>query len=110
MAARRHCADGSAPRSMEGPPMADTGRCPEECPHATGADPLSLMPAKRARDAGGDRQPEMLTVEQTIELTQLGRSTIYEALRTGDLPSVRIGRRILIPRQALRRRLALEEE
>ena len=46
-----------------------------------------------------DSLPPLLTVEQTVRLTQLGRATVYEALRRGDLPSVRVGRRVLIPRR-----------
>jgi excisionase family DNA binding protein len=31
----------------------------------------------------------------------LGRNAIYEAVARGDVPSIRIGKRILIPRAAL---------
>ncbi len=55
-----------------------------------------------------DSLPPLLTVEQTVRLTQLGRATVYEALRRGDLPSVRVGRRVLIPTAALMRRLGLD--
>ena len=42
-----------------------------------------------------------LTVEEAARLLGVGRRTAYEAVRTGALPSVRLGRRILIPRKAL---------
>ena len=35
----------------------------------------------------------------------LGRSLMYEAIRSKQIPSIRIGRRILIPRVALERLL-----
>jgi excisionase family DNA binding protein len=42
-------------------------------------------------------QPLTLTVEQTAKLLGIGRSTAYELVRTGDIPSLRLGRRILVP-------------
>ena len=35
----------------------------------------------------------------------LSRGLMYEAIRTGQVPSIRIGRRILVPRAALDRLL-----
>jgi excisionase family DNA binding protein len=51
-------------------------------------------------------QSPVLTVEEAAELLGLSRSTAYDAVRTGDLPSIRIGRRILIPRARLEALLA----
>lgn len=45
------------------------------------------------------------TPAETQKLLGLGRGTIYEALRTGAIPSVRVGRKFLIPRAALERML-----
>ena len=42
-----------------------------------------------------------LTVEQAGRLLGVGRNLAYEAVARGDIPSVRIGRRILVPRAAL---------
>lgn len=36
----------------------------------------------------------------------LGRNATYEAVARGDIPSVRIGKRILVPRAALEKLLA----
>ena len=41
------------------------------------------------------------TVEEAGALLSLGRSGAYEAVRRGDIPTIRIGRRILVPRKAL---------
>jgi excisionase family DNA binding protein len=38
-----------------------------------------------------------LTVEEAAELLGISRGLAYEAVRVGALPSVRIGRRILVP-------------
>lgn len=42
-----------------------------------------------------------LTVEQAARLLGIGRATAYEGVRTGAIPSLRIGRRILVSRAAL---------
>jgi excisionase family DNA binding protein len=45
--------------------------------------------------------PDFLTVEQAREILGLGKNTIYEALKRGDIPSVRIGRLIRVSKKAL---------
>jgi excisionase family DNA binding protein len=44
-----------------------------------------------------DIQPLTVTVEQAAKLLGIGRSTAYELVHTGDIPSLRLGRRILVP-------------
>jgi excisionase family DNA binding protein len=44
-----------------------------------------------------------LTVTEAAELLGIGRSAAYEAARRGEIPTIRVGRRILIPRAALDR-------
>ena len=43
------------------------------------------------------------TVVEAAALLGIGRNSAYEAIKAGILPSVQIGRRILIPRAALER-------
>ena len=45
------------------------------------------------------------TVVEAATLLGIGRNSAYEAIKAGILPSVQIGRRILIPRAALERLL-----
>lgn len=45
------------------------------------------------------------TPEEARLLLGLGRASIYGALRAGAIPSIRVGRKYLIPVQALHRRL-----
>ncbi|MEE8550029.1 MAG: helix-turn-helix domain-containing protein [Gemmatimonadota bacterium] len=45
------------------------------------------------------------TVLEAAELLGLGRHTAYEGVRSGVIPSVRVGRRILVPRVALEKLL-----
>jgi excisionase family DNA binding protein len=42
-----------------------------------------------------------LTVEETAKALGVGRTTAYELVRTGQIPSLRLGRRLVIPRAAL---------
>ncbi len=46
-----------------------------------------------------------LTVKETQIILGLSRSAVYQAIETGEIPSVRIGKRILIPKAALYRLL-----
>jgi excisionase family DNA binding protein len=52
----------------------------------------------------------LLTIPQAQDKFQVGRTTIYRMIQTGELPTVRIGRSVRIPRTALdewlRQRLA----
>lgn len=47
-----------------------------------------------------------LTVEEAARVLGLGRSAAYSAAQRGDLPVLRIGRRLLVPTAALDRMLA----
>ena len=42
-----------------------------------------------------------LTVTEAAELLGVSRGTAYEAARSGDLPTVKIGTRLLVPRARL---------
>ena len=42
-----------------------------------------------------------ITVVQAGALLGIGRSAAYEAIRRGDIPCIRIGRRIIVPLRAL---------
>jgi len=52
-----------------------------------------------------DELPDILTVPEVAKVLRLGRNTVYECVRTGALPSIKIGRRLLIPKAALLRLL-----
>jgi len=42
-----------------------------------------------------------LTVRETAELLEISRNVVYEAGRTGQIPSIKFGRRIIIPYRAI---------
>lgn len=56
-----------------------------------------------------DQQPTV-TVEEAGTLLGISRGSAYEAARSGDLPTIRIGRRLMVPTAALRKMLALDTE
>jgi excisionase family DNA binding protein len=43
----------------------------------------------------------VLTIEEAGQLLKISRQSAYQAARTGELPVIRIGRRILVPRARL---------
>jgi excisionase family DNA binding protein len=46
-------------------------------------------------------EPLTYTVEEAGRLLGIGRGLAYQAARAGELPTVRLGRRLLVPRAAL---------
>jgi excisionase family DNA binding protein len=67
---------------------------------------------KQSRTAAGAMAPVesrlVFTVEEAAQLLGISRSFAYEAVERGDIPSMRIGRRILVPKAALQRFLEQE--
>lgn len=53
-------------------------------------------------------QPTM-TVEEAADVFGISRASAYEGVRTREIPSIRIGRRWLIPTAAVIRMLALDD-
>jgi excisionase family DNA binding protein len=49
--------------------------------------------------------PTVFTVHEVARILRIGRISAYQAIERGDVPSIRIGRRILIPRMALEQML-----
>jgi excisionase family DNA binding protein len=49
-----------------------------------------------------------LTVEEAANLLGISRAFAYEAVNRGEVPSIRIGRRILVPKAALNRLVGAE--
>src|SRR5437867_32493 len=53
-----------------------------------------------------DGTPDVLTIPEAARRLRVGRNSAYEAAQRGELPVLRIGRRLLVPRVALERLLA----
>jgi len=47
----------------------------------------------------------VLTVGEAAKLLRLSKTTTYDQIRQGSIPSIRMGKRILIPRAALMHKL-----
>jgi excisionase family DNA binding protein len=43
----------------------------------------------------------VLTIQEAGALLRVSRASAYEAARRGDIPTIRIGRRLLVPRARL---------
>ena len=50
-----------------------------------------------------DEDSLVLTVDEAAQLLRVSRVFAYELLNRGELPCIRLGRRILVPRRALER-------
>jgi excisionase family DNA binding protein len=58
---------------------------------------------------GSDDGRQTLTVEEAGRMLGLGRQAAYAAARRGQIPTLKIGRRVLVPRVRLERLLAGDE-
>jgi len=45
--------------------------------------------------------PLVLTPVETAKVLRIGRGTVYEQIRLGVIPSIKMGRKILVPKVAL---------
>ena len=46
-----------------------------------------------------------IKIEEAAKILGISRNTAYEAVKSGQLPTVKIGRRFLVPKAALERML-----
>jgi excisionase family DNA binding protein len=56
--------------------------------------------------AGKSDEPLALSVEAAAKILGLSRNSAYEAVRRGQIPSLRFGKRIVVPRAALSKMLS----
>lgn len=56
------------------------------------------------------RSRSTVTVEEVAPILGVGRSTAYILARTGEIPTLRLGRRFVVPVAALRRMLGETSE
>lgn len=67
-----------------------------------------MSPALADLIFGADRSRLMITVEELAEVLGQSRSATYAAVRRGDVPFRRVGRRIVIPVPLLQQWLGLD--
>ena len=70
--------------------------------HADPTDSAAMVPNAAERPT--------TRVEDAARALGISRSAAYEGVRRGEIPSIRIGHRIVIPTAALRRMLGLDPE
>lgn len=73
---------------------------------AGGAGTAASAPAGNLGAVAPVEKRLVFTVEEAAQLLGISRSFAYEAVQRGDIPSMRIGRRILVPKAALQRLLS----
>ena len=54
-----------------------------------------------------DDLPDVLTVEKAAKVLRIGRTAAFEGVRRGEIPSVKVGRRVLVPRHRLEAMLGM---
>jgi excisionase family DNA binding protein len=57
-----------------------------------------------------DDLPDVLTIEETARFLRISRGLAFAGARRGDIPAIRVGRRLLVPRAALLRLLQVDPE
>jgi excisionase family DNA binding protein len=68
--------------------------------------PISSMPeARDARVVLNLPDKQMFSVEEVAAILGVGRATAYRCANTGEIPALRLGRRLFVPRAALARML-----
>ena len=60
-----------------------------------------MVPPMTERPTSFDDLPLTLRVEELMPILNIGRNTAYELIRCGKLHSIRIGKQLRIPKQAL---------
>lgn len=65
-----------------------------------------MLTNKKARSA--EKQAATISVEQAAKILKIGRNQAYEAVRNGQIPTLKIGKRLLVLNEPLQRMLAGE--
>ncbi len=56
-----------------------------------------------------EERPTLTVWPETGRAMGLSKAATYDAVARGDIPAIRVGRRLLVPTAALRRMLCLDE-
>ncbi|MDQ3463402.1 MAG: helix-turn-helix domain-containing protein [Actinomycetota bacterium] len=69
-----------------------------------------MTPTHPRRCPDPEDQPTVPVWPATGLILGMSRQATYDAVTRGDIPSIRVGRRLLVPTAALRRMLQLDDE
>ena len=64
-----------------------------------------MSQSTQTKDQMNPNESLVLTVGEAAKLLRLSKTTTYDQIRQGSIPSIRMGKRILVPRVALMRML-----
>jgi len=64
----------------------------------------------RQTSTANDHNGRVWTLKEAATILRISRGSAYEAARRGEIPTIRIGRRLLVPSDALERMLSAEHE
>ena len=64
-----------------------------------------MSQSTQTKDQMNPNESLVLTVGEAAKLLRLSKTTTYDQIRQGSIPSIRMGKRILVPRFALMRML-----
>lgn len=67
----------------------------------------TLSPRQPAADA--PNAPLLIAVPDAARLLGIGTTLAWDLVRTGEIPSLKLGRRVLVPRVALERFASVDE-
>ena len=67
------------------------------------------LPATQSLSIDEVRSRPTITAPEVGKLFGLGRDAVYDAIRRGQIPSIRVGRRVLVPVPALLRMLGAQD-
>jgi len=45
--------------------------------------------------------PDIISIEQLMEMLHIGKSTAYSLLQSNQIPHIRVGRKYIVPKQAV---------
>lgn len=68
------------------------------------------MPMTKQRPTSFEGLPLTLRVEDLMPILEIGRNTAYELVRSGQIRSVRVGRQLRVPKDAVMEFLAYDTD
>jgi excisionase family DNA binding protein len=64
-----------------------------------------MLKTRAGEVVGTDVAPLTYTIDEVARVLGVNRNTAYQAARVGELPVIKIGRRMLVPKAAFERML-----
>jgi excisionase family DNA binding protein len=69
---------------------------------------MLLLETGKEREMEGEAARRTYSVAEAGKLLGIGRNQTYDAIKRGEVPAIRIGKRLLVPKAALDRLLSGE--